>query len=124
MVSVRTKQFEFKHLTADTCSRRYKDRKMKALLISTLISAGILLAIWLTNKISDRRPRKETDSADIKIDIGNIKTEMAGMKDDIGNIKDDMKLMNTDINNLAGQHKSDMDYIKNLDSSNGLPPEE
>lgn len=101
---------------------------MKALLISTLISAGILLAIWLTNKISDRRPRKETDSADIKIDIGNIKTEIAGMKDDIGNIKtemtvvktdignikDDMKLMNTDINNLAGQHKSDMDYIKDL----------
>ena len=98
---------------------------MKALLISTLISAGILLAIWLTNKISDRRPRKETDSADIKIDIGNIKTEMTVVKTDIGNIKDDMKLMNTDINNLDGRQKADMAYIKNsLEALNGSVPHE
>lgn len=112
---------------------------MKALLISTLISAGILLAIWLTNKISDRRPRKETDSADIKIDIGNIKTEMAGMKDDIGNIKTEMTVvktdivslkdvietMNKDINNIDTQRQADMAYIKDrLDALNGSVPHE
>lgn len=73
-------------------------------LISTLIMAGILLAIWLASRINDRRTREGTDYAVLKTDVAVLKEKFDSLADliaDVAVLKTDVAVLKEKFDSLA-----------------------